>query len=208
MDYEKQIDKIKEISKKISLNEVTILTGKNGCGKSLVRKLVGYYLAEKLGLDKEKAITTASTSIQQRTELRSDLGAFSSMMHDDPTNPTGYETFNVIKQLLKVCSIDNKRYLIVDEPEIGMGEELVAAFVDWFNDTFKIIPKHCYGVLVITHNRHIVKNLNGTFLNFEDMTREEWLDRKIFPTDITIFEKESLELFKAIQDKLNKKDGV
>lgn len=60
-------------------------------------------------------------------------------------------------------------------------------------------------MLVITHNRYIVENLKGTFLNFEGMKRDEWLSRKIVPTDIATFEKESSELFHAIQKKLNKK---
>jgi len=90
-------------------------------------------------------LRTASTSIQQRTELRSDLGAFSSIIHDDPTNSTSYSTFSMIKHVLKVRSPTNKWYLIVDEPEIGMGEELVVVFVDWFNTTFSVIPENCYG---------------------------------------------------------------
>lgn len=205
MNYEEQLAKIKEISRKVNLNEVTILTGKNGCGKSLVRKLVGYHLAEKLGLDPEKEPVTAAASLQARTESRPDLGGFSSIMHDDPTNPTSYETFKMIKQLLKVLKVDNKRFLVVDESEIGMGEELVAAFVEWFNSVFEKIPEYCYGVLVITYNRYIVENLKGVFLNFEGMTREEWLNRKIVSVDIEKFEEDSLELFRAIQKRLNKR---
>ena len=29
------------------------------------------------------------------------------------------------------------------------------------------------GILVITHNRYIVENLKGAFLNFDGMTREK-----------------------------------
>lgn len=204
MDYEEQIEKIREIAKKVNLNEVTILTGKNGCGKSLVRKLVGHYLSEKLGLGKENSVAS-STSLQQRTESRPDLGGFSSIMHDDPTNPTSLETFNAIKRLLAVFSADHKRFLIVDEPEIGMGQELVAAFVNWFNTKFEKIPEHCHGVMVITHNSYIVENLKGAFLNFEGMSREEWLNRKIIPTNLEIFEDEAIGLYRAIETHLNKK---
>lgn len=203
MDYEKQIEKIKDISKRILPYEVTILTGKNGSGKSLVRKLVGYYISEKLGLDVENSCTS-SISLQQRTENRSEFGAFSSVMHDDPTNPTGYETLNKIDALLKSTETE-QRFIIIDEPEIGMGEELIVSLVNKLNKMFEILPEKCLGVLIITHNRYIVQNLKGTFLNFEDMTREEWLQRKIIPTDIETFEKESNELFKAIQKRLNSK---
>jgi ABC-type Mn2+/Zn2+ transport system ATPase subunit len=204
MNYEKQIERIRETAKKVSLDKVTVLTGKNGSGKSLIRKLVGFYLAEKLGLDRTTHVA-AATSLQQRTESRPEFSAFSSAMHDDATNPTSLETFEHIKKLLKVCTVDNKRFLVVDEPEIGMGEEMVAALVDWLNKIFNPIPENCYGVLVITHNRYIVENLKSEFLNLEGMTREEWLKRKIVPVILEEFATDSLELYRAIQNEINKK---
>ena len=205
MDYDKQIDKIKEIANKILPNQVTVLTGKNGCGKSLVRKLVGFYVADKLGLDKNHPVA-AATSLQQRTESRPDFGALSSMMHDDPTNSTSSETFSKIKALFNSCLSGSKRFLIIDEPEIGMGEELVVSLVNWLNLKLDPLPENCHGVLVITHNRYIVKHLKSSFINFDDMTREEWLNREIVPVDFETFEKESSELFHAIQTKLNSKE--
>ena len=206
MDYDQQVEKIREIAKKILPHEVTILTGKNGCGKSLVRKLVGWYITDRLRLDDKKPVT-ATTSMQQRTESRSDFGAFSSIMHDQPDTPTSYETLYKIKSLFKSSlSETSKRFIVVDEPEIGMGEELVAALCERLNSMFNPLPEHCLGILVITHNRYLVEHLKGTFLNFDGMTREEWLNRKIVPTDIDTFEKDSDALFHTIQARLNAKD--
>ena len=204
MDYEKQILAIKDTADKVVLHKVTVVTGNNGSGKSMLRKLVGFYLADKLGLP-EKSVCTAQTSMQQRTELRSDFGALSSAMHDDGTNPTSSETLHKIKQLIAVCKEDNKRFLIIDEPEIGMGEEMVAALVIFLNEQFKEFPVGCLGVMIITHNRYIVNNLNGEFLNMEGKTKDEWINREIIPTNLIQFEEDSLGLYRAIQSKLNKK---
>ena len=202
MNYDNQIDNIKSIADKIPIGKVTLLTGKNGSGKSLVRKLTGIYIAEKLGF-KNKSVA-ASTSLQQRTESRTDFGALSSAMHDDPTSPTSLETFEKIKYLLKICKPDNKRFLIIDEPEIGMGEEMVAALTIFLNESLNPIPENCYGILIITHNRYIVENLTSEFLNLEGLTREEWLSRKIIPTDLKTFEEDSLKLFQTIQNQIKK----
>jgi ATPase subunit of ABC transporter with duplicated ATPase domains len=202
-DPKLQIEQIKTISKSIQFNNVYVLTGKNGTGKSLVRKLVGFHLADKLGTPDAKIV--ASTSLQQRTELKSSFGAFSSIMHDDPSNPTSLETFSKIQALLKVLSVNNKRFLVIDEPEIGMGEEMVLALIDYLNNAFNPLPEFCLGVLIITHNRVIVKNLNAEFLNLENMSKDEWLNREIVPTDLNKFKEDSLNLFLEIQNTLNKK---
>jgi ABC-type Mn2+/Zn2+ transport system ATPase subunit len=205
MDYARQIDVIRGTAKNVQPHKVTVLTGKNGAGKSLVRKLVGFYVAEKLGFSKEKSNIASSTSLQQRTELRSDFGVFSSIMHDEPDNPTSLEAFRRIERLLGVCKEDNKRFIIIDEPEIGMGEETVAALVNWLNKLLNPLSENCYGVLVITHNRYIVENLRGEFLNLEGSNRDEWLNRKIVPTNLEQFKEDSSGLFSAIQDSMNKK---
>lgn len=51
MDSEKQIEIAKHIAQSIPTGTITVLTGKNGSGKSLVRKLLSNYLAEKLNTD-------------------------------------------------------------------------------------------------------------------------------------------------------------
>ena len=119
-------------------------------------------------------LRTVFTSIQQRTKLRFDLGVFSSIIHDDSTNSTSYLTFSMIKHVLKVRLPTNKWYLIVDESEIGMGEELVVVFVVIGLILFLVLfLRIVMSILVITHNWYIVENLKGVFLNFNGMTREK-----------------------------------
>lgn len=54
MDYQEQIQKIRDFCDMIQPNKVTILTGKNGSGKSLVRKTVGFFFQKNLDLGQGK----------------------------------------------------------------------------------------------------------------------------------------------------------
>lgn len=195
MDYQAQIERIKEVSLAIPVCKVSVLTGKNGSGKSLLRKLMGSRIATKLGTDEKH--TVAAISMESRTNKKHDFGALNAMGIDDPTNPTSGETLHNIEGLVKSLS-HGPRYLVIDEPEIGMGEEMVAALAIRLNELFNPLPKGCFGVLVITHNRYLVKHLKAKFFNLEGLTKKQWLEREILPTDIEQFKVDSLELFRAI----------
>lgn len=163
-------------------------------------------VAEKTGADSNHIV--ASVSMETRTQRRFEFGALSALGIDDPDNPTSLETLYKINKLLEVCSPENKRFLVIDEPEIGMGEEMVAAITILLNKTFESLPDGCLGVLIITHNRHIVSHLNGDFINLEGMTKEEWLNREIIPTDLKQLEEDALGLYRAIVKKIQEKsDG-
>lgn len=126
MDYDKQIELIKDCAESVNPNVVTILTGKNGSGKSLVRKLINGYLCEKLGTDVSK--TVASVSMESRSQPKHDFSALKSLAIDDPEAPTGASSINNVSMLMNnACRKDSPRYLVIDEPEIGMGEELIMA---------------------------------------------------------------------------------
>jgi len=203
MDYEKQIDRVIELANKIELDRVTVLTGRNGSGKSLVRKILPGPISEKAGTDIKH--TVASVSMESRTQKKYDFGALSALGIDDPTNPTGSETIHNIEMIMNAVGKDNRRYLVIDEPEIGCGEELVMAIVDKMNGMFGNLPDGCLGILVITHNRHIVKNLKADFINIEGMTKDEWLGREVVPVDIETFRNDALELYRAINKRVETK---
>lgn len=169
------------------MNKITILTGKNGSGKSLIRKILPKSVGD-----------SASTSQERRTSNNPEWGALSSAMCDVGGTPTSTETLSHIQQLLQI----NNKYIIIDEPEIGMGEETVAGLLKLLNEE---LPKHKNnGICFITHNRYIVEHLNAdAFYNIEGMTKEEWLIREIIPTDLNKLKDDSMALFKAIQQRIN-----
>jgi ABC-type ATPase involved in cell division len=186
------------LTDEIKVGKVTILTGRNGSGKSLIRKIVSQSISKQLGKD-EKTPVVASTSQEQRTTSRPDWSALSSCMHDLDSNPTSVSTLNLIQQVISL----KDRFLVIDEPEIGMGEETLMGVINLLNEKFNPLPTDIYGVLIITHSRLVVENLKSDFLNIEGMNREEWLNRKIVPADLEEVEDWSLELFRTIQNRIN-----
>lgn len=197
-DLNEYIDHLIDISKNIELGKVTILTGKNGAGKSLIRKLLPASISEKLNLPEGKN-SVASTSQELRTGSNPEWGALSRAMCDVGWTPTSVETIDLINGLLGV----KDRFIVIDEPEIGMGEETVFGLVDHLNKSFNPLTSNIHGVLVITHSRIIATHLQGEFINIEGMSREEWLTRKVVPTDLEQLKKDSNELFDAIQTRIN-----
>jgi len=198
LDYEKQIEIIREVTYKVEPHKVTVLTGKNGSGKSLVRKILSGNISEKCGTDIEH--TVAAVSMESRSNRKTDFSALNSAAIDDPENPTSLESLHNLKMILGSFTKENPRYIVIDEPEIGMGAEMVMAFAAKLNSTFETLPEGCLGVMIITHNSYMVENLKGDFLNMEGLNKEEWLNRKIIPTDLEKFQEDSHGLWRAIQN--------
>lgn len=202
------VDDLIKLTENINLGEVTILTGSNGSGKSFIRKLTPFKLYEKKTGEKyvNQKPFVSSTSMEQRTTSNPEWGALSSAMHDINTSPTSLETLNKIQALLS--DKFNDRYIVIDEPEIGIGEETVLALINYINDRIDILRKNdnFLGVLIITHSRLIVEHLKSdAFLNIEGMTKDKWLKRKLLPTDLKKLEERSTLIFREIQNRINKK---
>ena len=201
MDYNEHIDKLLDLMAAIKPHEITILTGGNGRGKSLIRKQMPFVVKKMFNLDdNQMKHSVKAVSMQTRTESRPDFGALSSAMHDWPTTPTSISTFRLIENVLDYTD-DN--FIVLDEIEIGMSAESIAGVCKFLNKRFEEIDSQkCYGVLVITHSDRVVRTLkHDAFLNIEGLSEEQWLNREIVPTDFETLDKEATELFRAIQDR-------
>jgi type II secretory pathway predicted ATPase ExeA len=200
-DLDEHIDDLLDLMDAAPLDgKITLLTGSNGSGKSLIRKQMVLKISTKLGLEGKDRNCVASTSMELRTKSRPEFGGFSGIMRDTEWMPTSNQTLRQIKGLLET----KDRYLVIDEPEIGMGEETVIALVNFFNKEFKKLDKSILGVMVITHNRYIVENLKiDKFLNTDGIeTAQDWLDRELVPTDLDALGEN--KLFFAVRDRTNK----
>ena len=195
MNFDEHIDRLVDVALDIKAGKITILTGKNGSGKSFIRKVVSQSIEEQLKLDSSSRIVV-STSQELRTGSNPEMGALSGWMRDDGWNPTSVETMKHVRSIIK----SEGKYIVIDEPEIGMGEETVMALVKFLNDNMRKV-KH-KGILIITHNRYVVENLDADeFFNIECMSKEEWLNRELIPTDLDELNDNSNKLFRAIQDR-------
>lgn len=199
-NLDKHIDHLLNIIEEIPLNKITILTGGNAKGKSLIRKQLMFHVQKKLNKDSYRNLIS-SISMQSRTESRPELGALSDIAHDLPWNSTSDFTIHSLKQLLK-CT---KKFIVIDELEIGMSKEVQMGLCIYLNDILPDILKNNYGLLVITHSDVVVNNLNhDKFINIEGLSEKDWVNREILPIDPEDLEKWADELFKAIRDRSKK----
>lgn len=184
------IDVVDEIVEN-GIGKVTILTGGNACGKSVIRKLLPARLSDKLGIDKgEVGHRVCSTSMQLRTSGSSNYDIIASgmarMSADLPWLSTSEQTINLVQQLFDSCvkveDESKKKFIVIDELEIGMSKETQLGACIWLNKIIKENKERILGVLVITHSDTVVQNIESdNFVNIDGMTREEWIDREITP---------------------------
>ena len=193
----KHINHILDICDNIPVDKITILTGGNALGKSLIRKQLAFYISNKKDIPANKAVI--SVSMQTRTESRPEYSALSEMNHDLPWCSTSDSTINLLNGML---SHAKNKFIVIDELEIGMSREVQTGVCHMLNEKFPDILKHNYGILVITHSEDVVKNLkHDNFINIEGMSEEQWLTRDIIPVDPSDLETWATALFKAVRDR-------
>lgn len=195
-DFENYIDYLIEVSGQIKAKKITILTGRNAGGKSLIRKLLSPSITKQL---KKKSVLIPHASQELRTKTNESMGALSGMAHDLEWLATSDNTISVIDTVFNQEKAD---FIVIDEPEIGMGEELQLGMADYINEKNKVYGK---GILIITHSKHIVRNIkHDVFINLEKMTKDEWLNREPVKMPIEEFNIFATELFKTVRDRINK----
>lgn len=204
MTVEENIKRLQTIMDSIKPNKITVLTGSNGSGKSLIRKQLCFRLSKKIENSDYKRLV-AEVSMQKRTESVADWGALSTCMHDVSWLPTSCSTYDLIDSMFHTFLKEDaaKRYLIIDEPEIGMSKEAQLGLVNYLVKMIPDILKYTYGLLIITHSEVLVDALKdkAEFFNIDkDCTAEEWLNRELVPLDLEELQKKSNELYHAILD--------
>lgn len=152
--------------------------------------------------DREVNKLVGSVSMQKRTESETSFGGLRNAFHDCAWMSTSVSTYDLIKSLLNIlkdATEDNKRYLIIDDPEIGMSRESQLGIAKYLQDNIPYILENSLGLLIITYSEDIVKFLkdNITFINLNvpGMTVDEWINREIIPTDFEKLRDDSNELF-------------
>lgn len=200
-EWDDYIDGLIDVLSSIELHKVTILTGRNGGGKSMIRKLLPSFLKKKEELKDLGSNLVASISMDRRAGIDAERGYLSMFDRDCEWLPTSQNTLHSVEGLLN----QKNRFLVLDEIELGMGEEVQAGLALDINSKMDEIIKNNLGVIVITHSRAMVRFLkHDNFINLEGMSEEEWLNREIVPVSPEELKKRSDELYTALNKRLKK----
>lgn len=199
MDYSTQFDKVIDAYEAIPMDgSISLLTGRNGSGKSLIRK----FLSIKAKRDHKKKVVHAS--MQLRTGGHDHLGGLGVIFRDKEEASTSSHTLYLVKTASRSI---HGGYLCLDEIEVGMGEETIMGIVGWANANLREAIKGTLGCLVITHSRLVVQHLKFDHWFSLDgyETPQAWLDREVVPTDLDALSKDDHGFFlyvnKLSQDK-------
>ena len=195
---EERFDAILDIYNAIPMDgSISILTGSNGSGKSLIRQQLNF--RDEMKKDKKRV---AHCSMQLRTSL--DGGGMGAFTHDVEWQPTSVNTLNFIQVVSRSI---HGGFMVLDEIEVGCAEETLMGIVEWLNGHLREAIKDTKGCLIITHSPYVVKNLKfDHWFNLDGYkTPEDWLGRQIVAVDIEELRKESHDLFLYITNKGKKK---
>ena len=199
MNYEEQCDRILSVLDAIPMDgSISVLTGRNGSGKSLVRKQLSFKAKKANGTN------VVHASMELRTGMHSGLGGLGALLRDTEWSATSFSTVSTIQTAMRSV---HGGYLCLDEIEIGLGEETIIGLTDWLNKNLREAIKGTLGCLVITHSRCVVENLSFDHWFSLDghATPREWLDRKVVPTDLEELRKDDLGFFRFIDGRSEKK---
>lgn len=200
MDYSAQLDRVIDVYEAIPMDgSISLLTGRNGSGKSLVRK----YLHLRAKREHKKNVVHAS--MQLRTGTHAELGGLGAIFRDQEEASTSSHTIYLVQTASRSI---HGGYLCLDEIEVGMGEETVMGIIDWANNNLKAAIKDTLGCLVITHSRLVVQNLKfDHWFNLDGYeTPQAWLDRKVVPTDLEKLSKDDHGFFLYVNKLAQEKD--
>ena len=192
--YENILDALDQIK----TGHVTILTGDNGTGKSLIRKVLCSSLRNQ---ENDDTIKIADISMEKRTGLHAGLGGGGVFLRDVEWVATSDNSLSFLYSLLNSAK---DRYLVLDEPELGMSQDLQKSIGIYLSKRIPETMKENRGMLIITHSREFVRSLSveHVFVNLQKKNEEEWLNESAKEIDLDDFRKKCDTLFNLLRDHL------
>ena len=170
--YENILDALDQIK----TGHVTILTGDNGTGKSLIRKVLCSSLRNQ---ENDDTIKIADISMEKRTGLHDGLGGGGVFLRDVEWVATSDNSLSFLYSLLNSAK---DRYLVLDEPELGMSQDLQKSIGIYLSKR----------ILSVEH----------VFVNLQKKSEEEWLNESAKEIDLYDFRKKCDALFNLLRDHL------
>lgn len=195
---EEAFENILDTLDQIHTGHVTILTGDNGTGKSLIRKVLCSSLRKQ---ENDDTIKVADISMEKRTGLHDELGGGGVFLRDTEWMATSDNSLSFIYGILNSTK---DRYIVLDEPEVGMSQDLQKSIGIYLSKRIPETMTENRGILIITHSRELVRNLSveHVFVNLQKKSEDEWINESAKEIDLDEFMKKNEALFVLIRDHL------
>lgn len=140
-------------------NNVLVVTGENASGKSLAFLILNN-LVRSFG--KEDKIDVLVMDIGMGRRTRSGIER-TFMFGDEDVDSTGNISIRVMQTAVENSrKQDRYHYLMLDEPDLGVGEGYHSAIGQFLGEFSSNLPEKCLGLIVATHSRKITSKLRET----------------------------------------------
>lgn len=186
---------------------VLLVTGENGGGKSLFTKAIATS-ARRQNKPWDKDFEVMSIGM----ELRTTSGIQRAFLFgDEGTDSTGKISIGtVLGGLRTIEARNNPHWLILDEPDVGVGEGYRRALGELLAQVSGDLPDQTFGLVIVTHSREIALPLiaaGATSVRVGEDRRpiREWIEKGDLPKsieDLKSLGDRTVERFKAITNAL------
>lgn len=181
---------------------IVIVTGENATGKSFFRRLYQLIFRDYCKIE----------CMHLSQQGRSSGGITRAFIYGDESwESTGDISGRTVTTGIKTCiSRENKHAIIWDEPDIGLSDSYSAGIGVEIRKFVENLPELTFGVIVITHSKHLIKELlplNPHHLRLGDnKSLQSYLKERVKPKYINTLRDRADETFKKIQSIINEKD--
>ena len=181
---------------------LVLITGENATGKSFLRRLYYVLFKEYRGIE----------CIHLSQQGRSTGGVMRAFVYGDESwESTGYISAGTIEGGVRTCNDREKEHAIIwDEPDIGLSDSYAAGVGVEIRKFVENLPKLTFGVVIITHSKHLIKQLlplKPHHLRLGDnKSLESFLNERVKPKDIKKLRDSGIETFRKISAILKRKE--
>lgn len=194
-----------------SREDILVVTGENASGKSLAFLILNN-LVRSFGKEDKIDVLVMDIGMGRRTKSGIEK-AF--MFGDEHLDSTGNISIKVMQTGVENSrSKDTYHYLMLDEPDIGVGEGYHTAIGEFLSEFASALPEKCLGLVVATHSRKITAKLldaGASSLRLGNDLRDvrEWVEHGDIEKsldELTALKSISLKRFRGVSKMLNGKN--